>query len=49
MNTIEENKVAVNYVELEGNNLLELLEGVSTHAGRSLVVVGIFHCCQQGM
>ena len=34
MNTIEENKVAVNYVELEGNNLLELLEGVASHAGR---------------
>jgi DNA polymerase III sliding clamp (beta) subunit (PCNA family) len=34
MNTIEENKVAVNYLELEGNNLLELLEGVASHAGR---------------
>jgi hypothetical protein len=30
MNTIEENKVAVNYVELEGDNLLELLEGVAS-------------------
>ena len=29
-----ENKVAVNYVELEGNNLLELLEGVASHAGK---------------
>jgi DNA polymerase III sliding clamp (beta) subunit (PCNA family) len=34
MNTIEENKVAVNYVELEGESLLELLEGVSSHAGK---------------
>ena len=33
MNTME-NKVAVNYVELEGNNLLELLEGVASHAGK---------------
>jgi len=34
MNTMEENKVAVNYVELEGNLLLELLEGVSSHADK---------------
>lgn len=38
MNTLEgENKVstaAVNYVEVEGEQLLTLLEGVSTHAGR---------------
>ena len=34
MNTIEENKVAVNYVELEGESLLELLEGVASHAGK---------------
>jgi DNA polymerase III sliding clamp (beta) subunit (PCNA family) len=34
MNKVEENKVAVNYVELEGKILLELLEGVATHAGR---------------
>jgi DNA polymerase III sliding clamp (beta) subunit (PCNA family) len=31
---MEENKVAVNYVELEGDNLLELLEGVSSHADK---------------
>ena len=34
MNTIQENKVAVNYVEVEGKSLLELLEGVSSHAGK---------------
>ena len=34
MNTIEENKVDLTSVELEGGLLLELLEGVSTHAGR---------------
>jgi DNA polymerase III sliding clamp (beta) subunit (PCNA family) len=34
MNTIEENKVAVNYVELEGESLLELLEGVASHASK---------------
>ena len=34
MSTMEESKVAVNYVELEGNNLLELLEGVSSHADK---------------
>ena len=34
MSTLEENKVAVNYVELEGESLLELLEGVSTHASK---------------
>jgi DNA polymerase III sliding clamp (beta) subunit (PCNA family) len=34
MSTIEENKVAVNYVELEGESLLELLEGVSSHADK---------------
>jgi DNA polymerase III sliding clamp (beta) subunit (PCNA family) len=34
MTTVEENKVAVNYVELEGESLLELLEGVSSHAGK---------------
>ena len=34
MSTMEENKVAVNYVELEGDNLLELLEGVSSHADK---------------
>jgi DNA polymerase III sliding clamp (beta) subunit (PCNA family) len=34
MSTVEESKVAVNYVELEGNNLLELLEGVASHADK---------------
>ena len=34
MDTIEQNKVGLNYVEIEGGLLLELLEGVSTHAGR---------------
>ena len=33
MNTME-NKVAVNYVELEGKSLLELLEGVASHASK---------------
>jgi DNA polymerase III sliding clamp (beta) subunit (PCNA family) len=33
MTTIE-NKVAVNYVELEGKSLLDLLEGVASHAGK---------------
>ena len=34
MSTLEENKVAVNYVEIAGESLLELLEGVSTHASK---------------
>jgi len=34
MSTIEQNKVGLNYIELEGGLLLELLEGVSTHAGK---------------
>ena len=34
MSTIEENKVELTSVEIEGGLLLELLEGVSTHAGR---------------
>ena len=34
MSTIEENKVDLTSVEIEGGLLLELLEGVSTHAGR---------------
>jgi len=34
MNTIEENKVSLNYVEIAGESLLELLEGVSTHASK---------------
>lgn len=34
MSTIEDTKVGLNYIELEGGLLLELLEGVSTHAGK---------------
>jgi DNA polymerase III sliding clamp (beta) subunit (PCNA family) len=34
MSTIEQNKVGLNYVEVEGGLLLELLEGVSTHASK---------------
>jgi len=34
MSTLDDNKVAINYVELEGESLLELLEGVSSHAGK---------------
>ena len=34
MSTLEDNKVAVNYVELEGATLLTLLEGVSTRADK---------------
>ena len=33
MQTIE-NKVRLNNIELDGGLLLELLEGVSTHAGK---------------
>ena len=34
MSTMEENKVAVNYVEVAGVTLLTLLEGVSSHADK---------------
>jgi DNA polymerase III sliding clamp (beta) subunit (PCNA family) len=34
MSTMEENKVSLNYVEIAGESLLELLEGVSTHASK---------------
>ena len=34
MSTMEENKVNLNYVEIDSNILLKLLEGVSTHAGK---------------
>lgn len=34
MSTIEESKVSLNYVEIAGDSLLELLEGVSTHASK---------------
>lgn len=34
MSTIQEDKLAVNYVEIAGESLLELLEGASTHASK---------------
>jgi len=34
MSTIEQNKVSLNYVELAGESLLEILEGASTHASK---------------
>lgn len=34
MDTIEQNKVSLNYVEIAGESLLELLEGASTHASK---------------
>jgi DNA polymerase III sliding clamp (beta) subunit (PCNA family) len=50
MNTVEENKVAVNYVELEGESLLTLLEGVSSHAGKdkSLPTLNAVHIESEG-
>jgi len=50
MSTMEENKVAVNYVELEGDNLLQLLEGVSSHAGKdkSLPTLNAVHIESEG-
>ena len=51
MSTLEENKVtAVNYVESEGALLLELLEGVSTHAGKdkSLPTLNAVHIESEG-
>jgi DNA polymerase III sliding clamp (beta) subunit (PCNA family) len=50
MSTLEESKVAVNYVELEGDNLLALLEGVSTHAGKdkSLPTLNAVHVEGEG-
>jgi DNA polymerase III sliding clamp (beta) subunit (PCNA family) len=50
MSTMEENKVGVNYVELEGDNLLQLLEGVSTHAGKdkSLPTLNAVHIESEG-
>ena len=50
MSTIEENKVAVNYVEVEGKSLLELLEGVSSHAGtdKSLPTLNAVHIESEG-
>lgn len=48
--TTVENKVAVNYVELEGDNLLALLEGVSTHASKdkSLPTLNAVHIEGEG-
>ena len=34
MDTMQENKVSVNYIEIAGESLLELLEGASTHASK---------------
>ena len=50
MSTLEESKVAVNYVELEGDNLLELLEGVASHAGKdkSLPTLNAVHVEGEG-
>jgi DNA polymerase III sliding clamp (beta) subunit (PCNA family) len=50
MNTIEDNKVAVNYVELEGASLLTLLEGVASHAGtdKSLPTLNAVHIESEG-
>lgn len=51
MSTIEENKVtAVNYVEVEGESLLTLLEGVSSHAGKdkSLPTLNAVHIESEG-
>ena len=50
MSTMEENKVGVNYVESDGALLLELLEGVSTHAGRdkSLPTLNAVHIESEG-
>jgi len=48
--TIEENKVAINYVEVAGDLLLELLEGVSSHAGKdkSLPTLNAVHIESEG-
>lgn len=50
MTTVEENKVAVNYVEVAGDLLLELLEGVATHAGKdkSLPTLNAVHIESEG-
>jgi len=34
MSTMQENKTSLNYIELAGESLLELLEGASTHASK---------------
>jgi DNA polymerase III sliding clamp (beta) subunit (PCNA family) len=50
MSTIEENKVAVNYVEVAGVTLLTLLEGVSSHAStdKSLPTLNAVHIESEG-
>lgn len=50
MSTIEENKIGVNYVEVEGESLLTLLEGVSSHAGKdkSLPTLNAVHIESEG-
>jgi DNA polymerase III sliding clamp (beta) subunit (PCNA family) len=50
MSTIEDNKIAVNYVEVEGVTLLTLLEGVSSHAGKdkSLPTLNAVHIESEG-
>jgi DNA polymerase III sliding clamp (beta) subunit (PCNA family) len=50
MNTIEDNKVAVNYVEVAGVTLLTLLEGVSSHAStdKSLSTLNAVHIESEG-
>jgi DNA polymerase III sliding clamp (beta) subunit (PCNA family) len=47
---MEENKVAINYVEVEGASLLTLLEGVSSHAGtdKSLPTLNAVHIESEG-
>jgi DNA polymerase III sliding clamp (beta) subunit (PCNA family) len=50
MSTLEDNKVGVNYVELEGVSLLTLLEGVSSHAStdKSLPTLNAVHIESEG-
>lgn len=50
MSTLEDKVTAVNYVEGEGGLLLELLEGVSTHAGKdkSLPTLNAVHIESEG-
>ena len=50
MSTMEENKVAVNYVEVVGVTLLTLLEGVSSHAStdKSLPTLNAVHVESEG-
>jgi DNA polymerase III sliding clamp (beta) subunit (PCNA family) len=50
MSTLDDNKVAINYVELEGVTLLTLLEGVASHAGtdKSLPTLNAVHVESEG-